>query len=1210
MLFKFWIGIFAIFVGVGLTWQNANAAPLQNIPVSLVQPDGTKFNCFATGDEFYNWLHDKDGYTIIQNEKTGYYEYAKLSGDKFISTGVRAESGATKFLSIKPWEKLPTKVLEKRKTDFLNLQKTYKDKSNFSNKTLTGTTGNFNNIVIYIRFSDEVEFTDLQSTYTNMFNASGVSSLKTYFNEVSYNQLSVNTSFYPTNTGSTVVSYQDQHPRAYYQPYNAATNPTGYQGGDDGSERTNREHVLLKNAVAAVASQVPADLNIDNDNDGKVDNVCFIVSGSPNGWSSLLWPHMWSLYSQYAYINSKRVYTFNFQIQSSTMSSGVGVLCHEMFHTLGAPDLYHYSYDGLHPVWKWDLMEYNQNPPQHMTMYMKWKYGHWLSTLPTITTPGTYKLAPTAIGKNCYKIPSPNSSSEYFVIEYRKKMGLFDQSLPANGLIIYRINPSYEGNADGPPDELYIYRPNGTSSAEGNPASAYFSANAGRVIFCDTTNPKDFLSNGTLGGISVYDISSLGDTMSFKIGFDVIDADAPTLVSPEDLSTGAAIPTQFTWSTTTATSSYPAQVQISTNPDFSSFILDTTISSVKQFKISYLKYNTKYYWRARLKTGTTTYTDWSLVSTFTTAAKFEILYHTGNLCWGNTIGLYFTSSGTFNTANFFQVQLSDRSGRFSTFSIIGIKSSQSGGTIYGELPDSINTSSNYKVRIVSSDPFSISPEYAFNETVWGKLRPLINGNVSHVCKNTVEEYNTTIDPRIFSEWSVKNGKIIGANDSNYVKVLWDSTGNAEIKILQGTTSGCLDSTTVKIKVNVVPTPSIVSGDNSVCRNADIIYAANNGEDVVSNKWIADGGTVETLINKTMAKIHWDSVGTQKLTLIQTNNAGCAVATTMEINVSESLSLNIRSIDTICANETALYKTNRVDGVDMLWTATGGKIIGSNNQDSVLVYWTDNKNANLKLTKTSTLSKCVVDTTINVVVNKLPAPNVNGSLLGCVGKELVLFMSENENMLHTWQIDNADLKLSAKSDTATIIINTPGTHQLYVSNVYPSGCSSFDTLHISIADIPEMPILTISNDTVLTCSFKGKNEWYFNGELITTNNSGSLPLTATGKYQVRSVGVNGCKSEMSEPFEFTSGILSAENVGIRIFPNPADRQIQIDATNFNHNLLSIEITDINGKSIISKQLGSSLNQTQSIDVSTIPTGTYMIIINSEKGRIIERISIIR
>ena len=92
----------------------------------------------------------------------------------------------------------------------------------------------------------------------------------------------------------------------------------------------------------------------------------------------------------------------------------------------------------------------------------------WITSIPTITTTGTYTLNPiTSSTNNAYRINSPNSTTEYYVVEYRRKTGTFESSLPGSGLLVYRINlsiPSGQwGNDCGPPDELYVYRPGGTS---------------------------------------------------------------------------------------------------------------------------------------------------------------------------------------------------------------------------------------------------------------------------------------------------------------------------------------------------------------------------------------------------------------------------------------------------------------------------------------------------------------------------------------------------------------------------------------------------------------------------------------------------------------------------------------------------------------------------------------------------------------------------
>ncbi len=497
--------------------QPAMSAYLANVPQEVTQPDGIVLHCFATGDEHYNWMHDSDGYVIIQDHNTGFYTYAiQVDGELLPSQYIAGRIDPASVGLVPNIKPSPQKLRQIRAASQAMFEE--------SPPSPAPNTGALNNLAVFIRFSGESEFTDQVSTYNNMFNlaTSGANSMTNYFAEASYNTLAVTTGFYPTPPGATVVSYQDAQPRGYYQPYDATTNPIGYQGGDDGSERTSREHTLLKNAVNAIASQVPAGLNLDGDNDGHVDNVCFIIRGSATGWASLLWPHMWALYSQTAYINSKRVYTYNFQLQNSLSSSGVGVLCHEMMHSLGAPDLYHYSYDGLNPVGTWDIMEYNQNPPQHSSAYIKYRYTHWISSIPTISTPGVYTLGPlgTSATNNCYKIPSPNSATEYYVVEYRKKTGTFENSIPGSGLLVYRVNTARDGsgNSDGPPDELYLYRPGGTCTSNGSYSTANFSSDVGRTTINDSTNPAPFLSNCTAGGLSISEVGSSGGTISFRLG--------------------------------------------------------------------------------------------------------------------------------------------------------------------------------------------------------------------------------------------------------------------------------------------------------------------------------------------------------------------------------------------------------------------------------------------------------------------------------------------------------------------------------------------------------------------------------------------------------------------------------------------------------------------------------------------------------------------
>ena len=501
---------------------NVHAAYLRNIPMTLNQPDGTVLQCFASGDEFFNYLHDKDGFTIIQHPQTGYYVYAENRDGNLVATEYVAGIQDPASKGLKPFALISPEAWRAKR---LAWKEPEKESQNRDNRD--ANHGTLNNISIFIRFSDDEQFTNSYYDIDNMFNdvSEGAVSLRSYFRAASYGAIEIPTTFYPGHNGNTIISYQDTYPRSYFEPYNSTTNPNGYQE----SQRAEREFSLLQRAVNYVNANypVPTSLNIDYDEDGYVDNVCFIVKGGVGAWSSLLWPHKWSLYDRVVNINGKQVWTFNFQLADATSYFNTSTMCHEMNHSLGAPDLYHYYHgEDLSPVGIWDLMEYNTTPPQHCGAYMKMKYGHWIDDIPEITQPGTYTLNPisSATPTNvAYKIAT-SDPNQFYVVEYRDNTSLFETGLPGKGLLVYRINTNFTGGVDYNPDEgiydeVYIFRPGGTATQNGNYSQAYFSSDVGRPEFSSSTNPYPFFTDGTLDpSFRIYDITSAGNTISFTYG--------------------------------------------------------------------------------------------------------------------------------------------------------------------------------------------------------------------------------------------------------------------------------------------------------------------------------------------------------------------------------------------------------------------------------------------------------------------------------------------------------------------------------------------------------------------------------------------------------------------------------------------------------------------------------------------------------------------
>lgn len=499
------------------------AAWLNFEPQVIVQPDGTEIHCFATGDEFYNWLHDEQGFTIINDHQTGYYVFAGLENDELIATNLIVGIANPSEAGLQPWLNIPAEKMQERRAHFLNnYMPDPPPIEGYDPPESRSNVGTLNNLVVYIRFSDQTEFNADTTHYYNLMNNNtpGYNSMYNYFKEVSYGMLDMPSHFFPIPPDNFVLSYQDIYPRSFFMPYDLNTNPGGYQGD---TQRRTREHQLLKRAVEYIHDEVPADLDIDYNNDGYVDNVNFIIRGGTTAWATLLWPHRWVLFSENVFIHGKRVWDYNFNIESSVNNSGVGVLAHEMFHTLGAPDLYNYTSQPITPIGPWDLMAQNLNPPQAMGAYMKFRYGNWIDEIPEITECGTYTLNPILMPEqNSFRIASPNSSSQYFVVEYRLKEGPFESSLPTSGMLIYRVDlaANGQGNAQGPPNELYVFRPNGTNSVNGQIQQAAFAADFNRTTFNDNTNPAAFLSNGAPGGIDISNIGFIGETITFDVNFE------------------------------------------------------------------------------------------------------------------------------------------------------------------------------------------------------------------------------------------------------------------------------------------------------------------------------------------------------------------------------------------------------------------------------------------------------------------------------------------------------------------------------------------------------------------------------------------------------------------------------------------------------------------------------------------------------------------
>ena len=588
---------------------SASAMPLFNVPTTLVQPNGDTLHCFVSGDEYYHRLHDADGYTIVQNPQTGWWVFADTvhtSVDRWQVVPTGYVAGATDPLTVAT---LHPNIGVDQET-WLERQQLFDRPKAVVAKTSWRNHGRMNNIVIFVRFSDQLtELGTLVSSIDPMLNdsATNANSMYSYFKRVSYNKLEIVSHYFPTPVSGAIACFRDNHPRSYYLPYNSTSNPGGYNGDP---ERTSRQQGLVRAAVEYISQQVPDSLDLDIDNDGFVDNVCLVVKGDVSAWGDILWPHKSILSDSVAYIGGKQVYNYNILVEGPYMYHlSSGTFCHEMFHTLGAPDLYHYNTNtSVYPAGNWDLMCQHSNMPQHMSAYMKWKYGNWLDSIPEITRPGTYtlhSLGDSTHNNCCYRIATTDPH-QWYVLEYRDNTERFETTLSGKGLLIYRIDDRYTGCSTNH-DEVYLFRPNASNATtNGTPALAFFSGSTPRTEFTPQTNPHPWLTGGVPDPtFAIVNITVPDSTISFTY--------APACVVPHDLTVSGISGTTalFSWQTDAASSLLQWRAA-------SSSAVNTVVVAGQSHQLASLNPETSYQWRVRsiCSAGdSSAFSDWNTFAT-------------------------------------------------------------------------------------------------------------------------------------------------------------------------------------------------------------------------------------------------------------------------------------------------------------------------------------------------------------------------------------------------------------------------------------------------------------------------------------------------------------------------------------------------------------------------------------------------------------------
>ncbi|TXD71540.1 M6 family metalloprotease domain-containing protein, partial [Aequorivita antarctica] len=483
----------------------------------MEQPNGKTFKGRILTVGRMTYLETVDGYTVMQDPTDKYFKYVAqgVDGDLYITNvnvSETTERNSQDRQTLNSLNKNARYVGEplRNRVSIINAAQV---PSGISLQNVFPSFGIRKALLLLIQYPDQL------ATYSN-----------TEFNNLS-NQVGY-------NVNGQTGSFRDFYLAASYGNLTINTDVAGWftsinnratYGVDNINNRNFQNAVpLIREAIDRAEAAGVNFANYDGDNDGAVDVVMVIHSGrgaEESGNASDIWSHRWSLAAgglQVTY-DGKSINDYIIQAEKfgTTNITNIGVMCHELGHALGLPDLYDTD-GGSRGLGNWCLMAggtWNNSgkTPAHPSIYCKDEMAWMVPTL--LSGSGT-------ISNMDYSQNSPDSyrlnttvATEYFLLENRQQIG-WDAFLPGSGLCIYHIDKSIGNNtnparyrvnleqADGDNDLNNNYN----SGDEGDTFPGYFN----NTIFDCGSTPNSYSYNNVSSKAS---ISGIVTQASNTIGF-------------------------------------------------------------------------------------------------------------------------------------------------------------------------------------------------------------------------------------------------------------------------------------------------------------------------------------------------------------------------------------------------------------------------------------------------------------------------------------------------------------------------------------------------------------------------------------------------------------------------------------------------------------------------------------------------------------------
>ncbi|MBK8846197.1 MAG: choice-of-anchor L domain-containing protein [Bacteroidetes bacterium] len=344
-----------------------------------------------------------------------------------------------------------------------------------------------------------------------------------------------------------------------------------------------------------------------------------------------------------------------------------------------------------------------------------------------------------------------------------------------------------------------------------------------------------------------------------------------------------------------------------------------------------------------------------------------------------------------------------------------------------------------------------------NITINNNPTPAIVGNTT-ICQGAATSFNAGAGFTVYN-WS---------NGSTTQVLNTSAAGTYTVTVTDA--NGCTASTTTALVVNPLPSPSI-SGIFSICQGNNTIIDAGNGYSAYV--WNA-GSTLQTL--------NVNVSGTYTVTVTDAN--GCSASTNQVVTINALPLPTITGNPTICSGLTSSLNAG-AGYASYSWSN------GNTNQSL-----TTNMAATYTVTVTDN-NGCTGSTSVQVIVNPNPVPQINGNTIICQGQ------SSNFNAgagytSYVW---------SSGGSTQQVNVANSGVYTVTVTD--NNGCTGTASLGLNVNPAPTPTITGLTSicqgsTSVIDAGLGYASYVWYNG-----SNSQTQSISTTGTYTVTVTDLNGC-----------------------------------------------------------------------------------------------------